>query len=136
MLKPGFLQPLVHLQNLDFVAQFGPPAMHFGIFMSVAQGFLRPPIAQQHVLLIACVAEKEIATVAGGFENRLEFAQRGESFLLFARQELEDGEGENFLRHLPKPNLAHPAIERFAPHHRLNHEPGVFRRLESRSPQD
>ena len=99
MLKPCFLQPFVYFQNLDFVAQLGPPAMHFGIFVSVVQGFLRLPIAQQHVLLIERVAEKEVATVAGGFENRLEFAKRGESLLLFARQELEDGDGENFLRH-------------------------------------
>jgi len=30
----------MYFQNLDFVPQLGPPAMHLGIFVSGAQGFL------------------------------------------------------------------------------------------------
>ena len=69
-----FRESFVDLDDLDLIAEFGPAAEHFGIFLGGAAGVLRFPVAQENVVCFA-IAVEQVASVAFSRDDGSEFAK-------------------------------------------------------------
>lgn len=89
---------LVHLHNLDLVAQLRPAAKHVGIFQGGTAGIFGFPVTQENIMMLS-VAVKQVASVASFGNYGREFLKsfQGSGFVM--GDGLPDGYREYLLCH-------------------------------------